>query len=157
MGETIEIAKELYLDLFRRSCEMDAMERVGVDNWIGCEEVDWEDIDELVEREAREKQGRSSTMPKFRKKSVVVEAIQLVEGNGQEVEEFLGDNHFEWEIEVPDSPGSGYQLVGILISALESLIRARVGDWIVRGVAKEIYLCKPEIFAATYEEVEDGN
>ena len=28
------------------------------------------------------------------------------------------------------------------------------GDWIIQGVAGEFYPCKPDIFAATYEEVE---
>jgi hypothetical protein len=26
------------------------------------------------------------------------------------------------------------------------------GDWIIRGVKGEIYPCKPDIFAATYEK-----
>lgn len=33
---------------------------------------------------------------------------------------------------------------------------ADVGDWIIRGVAGELYPCKPDIFAATYEPV-DGD
>jgi hypothetical protein len=28
---------------------------------------------------------------------------------------------------------------------------ASVGDWIIKGVKGEIYACKPDIFAATYE------
>jgi len=27
------------------------------------------------------------------------------------------------------------------------------GDWIIRGVQGELYPCKPDIFAATYDEV----
>lgn len=27
------------------------------------------------------------------------------------------------------------------------------GDWIIRGVKGELYPCKPDIFAATYEKV----
>ncbi len=30
-------------------------------------------------------------------------------------------------------------------------MRADVGDWIIRGVKGELYPCKPDIFAATYE------
>ena len=30
---------------------------------------------------------------------------------------------------------------------------ANVGDWLIRGVQGELYPCKPEIFAATYEAV----
>jgi hypothetical protein len=32
-------------------------------------------------------------------------------------------------------------------------MRAEKGDWIIRGVKGEIYPCKPDIFAATYDEV----
>lgn len=28
---------------------------------------------------------------------------------------------------------------------------ASEGDWLIRGVAGELYFCKPDIFAATYE------
>lgn len=30
-----------------------------------------------------------------------------------------------------------------------------VGDWIITGVKGEVYPCKPDIFEATYEPVED--
>jgi len=30
------------------------------------------------------------------------------------------------------------------------------GDWIIRGVKGEFYPCKPDIFAATYEPVEEA-
>lgn len=41
-----------------------------------------------------------------------------------------------------------------LITTLEGTMRADVGDWIIRGVNGELYPCKPDIFAATYEPVE---
>lgn len=37
------------------------------------------------------------------------------------------------------------------IETLEGTMTARPGDWIIRGVKGEIYPCKPDIFAATYE------
>jgi hypothetical protein len=43
----------------------------------------------------------------------------------------------------------------ILIRTLEGDMTASVGDWIIRGVAGEIYPCKPDIFSATYEAVSD--
>ena len=43
------------------------------------------------------------------------------------------------------------------IQTLEGEMNARVGDWIIKGVKGEFYPCKPDIFEATYEEVEsDG-
>ncbi|MCY1205740.1 hypothetical protein D9M72_172960 [compost metagenome] len=40
----------------------------------------------------------------------------------------------------------------IEIQTLEGVMRAVPGDWIIRGVAHEIYPCKPAIFATTYEK-----
>ena len=40
-----------------------------------------------------------------------------------------------------------------LIFTREGVMRADLGDWVIRGVQGELYPCKPDIFAATYEEV----
>ena len=40
----------------------------------------------------------------------------------------------------------------LMIRTLEGDMRADLGDWIIRGVKGEVYPCKPDIFAATYEE-----
>lgn len=39
----------------------------------------------------------------------------------------------------------------LLIGTLEGVHEAKPGDWIIRGVQGEIYPCKPDIFAETYE------
>ena len=62
---------------------------------------------------------------KFRKKPVVVEAWQ-------------------WN-------GPGY----LSIPTLEGLMSANPGDWIITGIKGERYPCKPDIFAATYEAVDE--
>jgi hypothetical protein len=41
--------------------------------------------------------------------------------------------------------------VFIIIDTLEGRMTANPNDWIIRGVKGEIYPCKPDIFAATYE------
>jgi len=41
----------------------------------------------------------------------------------------------------------------LLIDTLEGTMTAMKGDWIIMGVKGEIYPCKPDIFAATYEPV----
>ena len=80
---------------------------------------------------------------KFRKKPVVIEAVQFThEGNSMELADLLkegGSISFE-----PDH---------ILIHTLEGTMRADLGDWIIRGVKGELYPCKPDIFEATYEAV----
>ena len=40
---------------------------------------------------------------------------------------------------------------GMEIGTLGGQMRADVGDWIIQGIKGEIYPCKPDIFAATYE------
>jgi hypothetical protein len=39
----------------------------------------------------------------------------------------------------------------LMIATPEGVMTASPGDWIIRGLAGEIYPCKPDIFAATYE------
>ena len=41
------------------------------------------------------------------------------------------------------------------IETLEGTMVASVGDWVIRGVKGEYYPCKPDIFEATYEPVEE--
>ncbi|MCB1349004.1 MAG: hypothetical protein KDK11_10290 [Maritimibacter sp.] len=39
----------------------------------------------------------------------------------------------------------------LFIGTLEGVHEARPGDWIIRGIKGELYPCKPDIFAKTYE------
>lgn len=43
----------------------------------------------------------------------------------------------------------------VYIETLEGTHRADPGDYIITGIAGERYPCKPDIFAKTYEEVEE--
>lgn len=38
----------------------------------------------------------------------------------------------------------------IFISTLEGVMRADVGDWIIKGTRGEFYPCKPDVFAVKY-------
>jgi len=42
----------------------------------------------------------------------------------------------------------------IQIDTLEGTMRADVGDYIIQGVEREFYPCKPDIFDKSYEMVE---
>ena len=80
-------------------------------------------------------------MPKFRKKPVVIDALQWTGENREEMIEFVNNEAvvgIEW----------------IAIPTLEGTMRATVGDYIIRGVHGELYSCKPDIFAKTYEKVD---
>lgn len=88
-------------------------------------------------------------MPKFRKKPVIIEAMQLPAENEDASEEL---------IEFLNSAGDGVIFSdrhgGISINTLEGAMRGDPGDWIIKGVKGEFYPCKPDIFEATYEPVE---
>ncbi len=86
---------------------------------------------------------------KFRKKPVVIEAVQWDGGNIAEVEKFIGLD--KWK-DILMQPVFGLPLV---IHTLEGDHKANVGDWIIKGVKGEFYPCKPDIFELTYESVEE--
>lgn len=100
---------------------------------------------------------------KFRKKPVVIEAMQLEWGEWNEMCQFanvgrLADGRPEGCFidengeRLPD--GQTSERMGLLIPTLEGLMLGRHGDWIIRGVKGELYPCKPDIFEATYEPAE---
>lgn len=82
-------------------------------------------------------------MPRFRKRPVVIEAWQIVPGQ-------------PFPPEIVGQPGiSTNSYTGeVFVNTLEGYMTAKPGDWIIKGVKGEFYPCKPNIFAATYEEVE---
>lgn len=79
---------------------------------------------------------------KFRKKPVVVEAVQWTGKNLEEISSFVGDSLMPIERR-PD-----YDLQ---IKTLEGIHKADRFDWIIKGIKGEFYPCKPDIFEATYE------
>ena len=81
----------------------------------------------------------------YRKKPVVIEAMQLDETNAADVAGWCGGQV---------SPAGITFGTCVFIDTLEGTMRADGGDWIIRGVQGEFYPCKPGIFAATYELAE---
>ncbi|QGH79719.1 hypothetical protein SEA_ANON_48 [Gordonia phage Anon] len=84
-----------------------------------------------------------STVRKYRKKPVEIEAIQLGIFNTEAVEEFVGGD-------LGRHPEGG-----LVIATLEGPMRASLHDYIIKGVAGEFYPCKPDIFHQTYLEVSE--
>jgi hypothetical protein len=84
-------------------------------------------------------------MPKFRKKPVVVEAVQWTGANTDEVRAFVNGRMDE----ITDSDIVGGR--GLVIPTLEGNMIATPRDFIIRGVQGEFYPCKPDIFEATYD------
>lgn len=90
-------------------------------------------------------------MAKYRKKPVVVEAIQYKgHSNYDEICSFVSQTlkmEYSNEEDFPDGQN-------ILIETLEGTMSANKGDYIIKGVKGEFYPCKPDIFEQTYELVE---
>lgn len=78
----------------------------------------------------------------YRKKPVVIEAIQWTGDNFDELERFTDNSAlvklFNHEL---------------FIYTLEGKMHASVEDYIIKGVEGEFYPCKPDIFEKTYEKV----
>ena len=81
-------------------------------------------------------------MAKFRKKPIVIEAVQWV-GN-------------EDEMPIPPVDHRMLRQRGKLnrrwqLKTLEGWYTLTPNDWIITGIQNELYPCKPDIFDATYE------
>ena len=84
---------------------------------------------------------------KFRKKPVVIDAIQFTGSNFKEIKEFMMEAYYSYYAHRDSIP----------IHTLEGIMEANVGDWIIKGIKGEFYPCKPDIFEETYVLVEDEN
>lgn len=95
-------------------------------------------------------EGFISKRMKYRKKPVIIEAIQFEDNSDRiiEIHEFMGGDTIRVNYEDKDNPY-------LKIETLEGTMKASVGDYIIKGVNGEFYPCKPDIFEKTYERVID--
>lgn len=95
-------------------------------------------------------------MARFRKKPVVIEAVQYG-GALDGLPIFTGDGEGpEWLCAMLGDGRITQGQICLDIHTLEGVMAAAPNDWIIRGVMGEVYPCKPEIFEATYEPVAEG-
>lgn len=80
------------------------------------------------------------------KKPVKIEAIQYLGDNIDEIENFIDNPVIKYY--------SSDEEYAIGIPTLEGIMKALVGDYIIKGVQGECYPCKPDIFKLTYDEVQ---
>lgn len=90
-------------------------------------------------------------MPRYRKRPVIIEAFQLGQGPSLDFPPWAcaawDTKQLDWDITAREW----------IVKTLEdgSLGQAKhvgqPGDWLIRGVKGELYFCKPNIFAETYE------
>lgn len=113
-------------------------------------------------REAAEKEY---IMGKYRKKPLVVEAFQMTKARRWDNSEWPNWLNQAWQkgpgeggvwIDPAADIASGHNSAEELVcGTLEGVLRIDWNDWIIQGVKRELYPCKPDIFEATYEAVEE--
>lgn len=86
-------------------------------------------------------------MKQYKKKPVIIEAIQFVDDVDRilEIQEFAGQETIRVDYKDKNNPT-------LKIDTLEGVMTASAGDYIIKGVQGEFYPCKPDIFEKTYEE-----
>jgi hypothetical protein len=87
-------------------------------------------------------------MPKFRKKPVIIDAVQWFKP-GDHPAVLNGKGPVKW-------PDGTIKVAGKDCGFIDTLEGGHIvtpGDWIITGVQGEHYPCKPDIFEATYEPV----
>jgi hypothetical protein len=98
--------------------------------------------------------------PRYRKKPVVIEAFQMTPERRVDNRDWPEWMNRAWNYE-RGQPGALYPTIEgtgdgtVSIATLEGEHLVSWGDWIIRGVKGELYPCKPDIFAASYEAVEE--
>lgn len=119
--------------------------------------------DERLETSPFRKQEETSMNPiQYRKKPVVVDAVQVTRENVADVAAWCGGRVIE--IAKPGNPSDVY--IALDIPTLEGVMRANTfhystwdgqryqgGDYVLEGVRGEFYPIKPDIFRETYEVV----
>lgn len=93
-------------------------------------------------------------MPKFRKKPVVVEAIQFRSFIDQPFRDYV--DHIDALIKFCPKAlvlPARFEPTRLEIPTLEGNMLASNGDWIIKGISGEFYLCKPDIFEKTHEAI----
>ena len=85
---------------------------------------------------------------KYRKKPVVIDAVQWTGTNHREMFDFLTD--YQCTDQYMSAEGKNFYIDhwkvpgGLVIKTLEGEHLANIGDYIIRGVHGEFYPCKPD-------------
>jgi hypothetical protein len=83
----------------------------------------------------------------YRKKPVVIQAVQWTGENRDEIFKFCSECHFNVDFHTVKA--------NLIIRTLEGDMQASVNDYVIKGVNGEFYACKPDVFKKTYEFVTD--
>lgn len=87
---------------------------------------------------------------KYRKKPIEIEAAQLSYGNAEQIAEWCGgrvDTRIKTDFKTKTK--------AVAITTLEGVMWADEGDYVIKGIKGEFYPCKPDIFEASYDAVDE--
>jgi hypothetical protein len=95
----------------------------------------------------------TNKVQKYEKLPVVIEAIQW---NGQAFPEdipawLVKEHGTDGHIIIPENFDRESNNNSLFIKSLEGNMQLRPNDYLIRGIANELYPCKPEIFEKTYK------
>ena len=98
---------------------------------------------------------------RFRKKPVVIEAFQMTEARRWDNSEWPEWLNAAWQEEIGADNSVHIDKADpsrkrLRITTREGNLNVNWDDWIIQGVKGELYPCKPDIFAETYEPVKDA-
>lgn len=89
----------------------------------------------------------------YMKHPVAIEVMQFTGSNWRDIEIWSDESVYVRGYKLPDDQKE----LEMTVSTLGGQVRAKVGDYIIRGVRGEYYPCEKSIFEETYFEVENGN
>lgn len=99
-------------------------------------------------------------MKNYRKKPVVIQALQLTEKNILQVYRFInGEDSVKLNCNIANDRWDDYETIcknngGLRLKTMESDNETQIasfGDFIIKGIQGEFYPCKPDVFEQTYE------
>lgn len=107
---------------------------------------------------------KAAEVKTFESVPVTISAVQFrgIKENATAIINWILDNggSATWreEEEIPkfvgwDITGSETEPEALYIHTLEGIMKASVGDWIIRGLEGEFYPCKDSVFQKKYKEI----
>jgi hypothetical protein len=96
-------------------------------------------------------------MNRYVKKPIAIEAVKWKGFNNNEIKDFAGDSVKIEVIREGDADNGIPPYVDCSIETLEGVMKANVGDYIIKGVNGEFYPCKQDIFEKTYDKADDSS
>lgn len=93
---------------------------------------------------------------KYKKKPIIIDAIQFDGSNLEEIKEFVGKNLIYSIIDSAWQVGKGIPHILMEIKTLEGNMKVSKNDYIIKGINGEFYPCKHDIFNKSYIELTES-